>query len=93
MRTIKPTNSFKRDLRKIIFSPRYKDITPLLKAVTERLAAEETLPASNRDHALSGDWINHRECHIRPDMLLIYRKQGTDLLQLVRLGSHSELFR
>jgi mRNA interferase YafQ len=44
------------------------------------------------DHALSGDRENHRECHIWPDLLLIYSKTSPDVLRLVRLGSHSELF-
>ena len=45
-----------------------------------------------RDHALSGDWAGYRECHIKPDLLLIYRKPDADTLRLARLGSHSELF-
>jgi mRNA interferase YafQ len=57
------------------------------------LAAGETLPPSNRDHDLSGNWIGHRECHIRGDWLLIYRIEGNDLiLVLARTGSHSDLF-
>ncbi|MGH8118446.1 MAG: type II toxin-antitoxin system YafQ family toxin [Rhodanobacteraceae bacterium] len=44
-----------------------------------------------RDHALSGRWKNHRDCHVRPDLVRVYRKPGDDVLQLVRLGSHSEL--
>jgi mRNA interferase YafQ len=44
-----------------------------------------------RDHALSGDWKDHRDCHVKPDLVLIYRKPDADRLQLVRLGSHSEL--
>ena len=47
---------------------------------------------SYRDHALSGKWAGYRECHIKPDLLLIYRKVNTDTLRLARLGSHSELF-
>ena len=55
------------------------------------LASDEALPARLRDHALSGNWSGFRECHVRPDLLLIYEKpQGT--LRLIRLGSHSELF-
>jgi mRNA interferase YafQ len=46
----------------------------------------------HRDHGLSGEWIDHRECHLKPDLLLIYRKPDAEILQLVRLGSHSELF-
>jgi mRNA interferase YafQ len=59
--------------------------------VVEALAHDRSLPARQRDHALSGDWADHRDCHIRPDLVLIYRKPTPDILQLVRLGSHSEL--
>lgn len=53
----------------------------------------EPLPEKNRDHALTGDWIGHRECHIQPDWLLIYRIEDNVLvLTLARTGSHSDLF-
>jgi mRNA interferase YafQ len=56
------------------------------------LGNDQPLAPANRDHVLTGDWVDHRECHVRPDLLLIYRKPDLDTLQLVRLGSHSELF-
>jgi mRNA interferase YafQ len=59
--------------------------------VVNLLAADETLPRRCVDHALSGDWNDHRDCHIRPDLVLIYRKPNDETLDLVRLGSHSEL--
>ncbi|WP_434735895.1 type II toxin-antitoxin system YafQ family toxin [Candidatus Accumulibacter meliphilus] len=43
------------------------------------------------DHSLSGDWMDHRDCHVKPDLVLIYRKPDDNVLQLVRLGSYSEL--
>jgi len=49
------------------------------------------LPQRYFDHALSGDWEDFRDCHIKPDLILIYRKPGLQSLELVRLGSHSEL--
>jgi mRNA interferase YafQ len=55
------------------------------------LATDQPLPAKNRDHALSGDWADHRDCHLKPDILLIYRLPDNDTLQLVMIGSHSEL--
>ena len=55
------------------------------------LANEEDLPERNRDHALIGDYVYQRECHITPDWLLIYQTTEAELL-LVRTGSHSELF-
>ena len=62
-----------------------------LEAVVETLAAQEPLDERFRDHALIGNWKGHRECHIQPDWLLIYRNEG-DELQLVRTGGHADLF-
>jgi mRNA interferase YafQ len=62
-----------------------------LLALVSLLATDVPLPEKYRDHALSGDWKDHRDCHIRPDLVLIYRKADTEALELVRLGSHSEL--
>jgi mRNA interferase YafQ len=56
------------------------------------LLADQVLPLRYRDHALGGEYSDCRECHIKPDLLLIYRKVGDDVLELTRLGSHSELF-
>ena len=56
------------------------------------LAEDKPLPVRNRDHPLGGEWRDHRECHLKPGLLLIYRKPNPEVLQLVRLGSHSELF-
>ena len=65
----------------------------LLEQVLALLAMGEPLPDKNRDHDLSGDWAGHRECHILPDWLLIYRIEDDVLvLTLARTGSHSDLF-
>ncbi len=56
------------------------------------LADDEPLPALLYDHALSGDWADFRDCHIRPDLVLVYKKPDDDTLDLARLGPHSELF-
>jgi len=93
MRTIERSSAFKRDYKRVKAAPRYgKDVDSLVSAVLELLLADQALPESNRDHALSGDWAGYRECHIKPDLLLIYRKPDADTLRLARLGSHSELF-
>ena len=68
-----------------------KRLDALLMQVVNLLAADEPLPRRHFDHALVGEWSDHRDCHIRPDLVLIYRKPDTDTLELVRLGSHSEL--
>lgn len=63
-----------------------------LAEVVAALAKGEALPEKNRDHSLSGDWIGHRECHILPDWLLIYRIMDDVLvLTLSRTGTHSDL--
>lgn len=64
-----------------------KEFTPIVKS----LALDELLAEKYRDHALSGDWKDHRDCHIKPDLVLIYSKPDEAQLLLVRLGSHSEL--
>lgn len=58
------------------------------------LAADQSLAKRYRDHPLTGEWRDHRDCHIKPDLILIYRiyrQSGENIIQLVRLGSHSEL--
>lgn len=64
----------------------------LVSAIVALLLSDQVLSKNNRDHALSGDWSGYRECHIKPDLLLIYRKPDAGTLRLARLGSHSELF-
>ena len=55
-------------------------------------ATDQTLPERFHDHALTGEYTNHRECHLKPDLLLIYKKPDVSTLRLVRIGSHSEVF-
>lgn len=64
----------------------------LLRAVIDILAVPEELPKKNKDHNLTGNYTNKRECHILPDWLLIYRVEGCELV-LYRTGTHSDLFR
>ena len=59
--------------------------------VVSLLAADKPLPRGNFYHPLSGEWSDHRDCHLKPDLILLYRKPDDDSLELVRLGSHSEL--
>ena len=89
MRRIEQTNQFKRDFKKIAASGRYKKKDFL--DVVELLIHDKPLPEKYRDHALINDWKSYRECHIKPDWLLIY-KLYDGLLLLARIGSHSELF-
>lgn len=85
-------SQFKKDLR--LAAKRGCDLEKL-KKVIELLANEIELPKNNKDHALtnSKNYKNTRECHIGPDWLLIYRKESDRLvLELLRTGSHSDLF-
>jgi mRNA interferase YafQ len=82
------TNQFKKDIKRL--QKRGKDIGKL-KSVIDLLIAQQPLPPKNRDHQLSGNWAGHRDCHIEPDWLLIY-KLLEDELRLERTGTHSDLF-
>ena len=65
----------------------------LLEQIVALLAAGKALPEKNKDHALTGNWVGHRECHILPDWLLVYRIEDDVLvLTLTRTGTHSDLF-
>jgi mRNA interferase YafQ len=91
MRTILRTRKFKRDVKRVRSGANGERLYELLLAVVALLIEDLALPLQNRDHALTGTWNDHRDCHIRPDLVLIYRKPDDDTLELVRLGSHSEL--
>ncbi len=89
MRTIKYTSRFKRRREKS--GVLGKKLDDLLRETLEFLTIDTPLPVRYVDHALAGEWKDHRDCHIRPDLVLIYREPDAESLELVRLGSHSEL--
>jgi mRNA interferase YafQ len=91
MREIKYTARFKKDYKREKSGRLGTKIDGLLMEAVKLLAADQELPHRYFDHALSGEWKDHRDCHIRPDLVLIYRKPSDARLELVRLGSHSEL--
>lgn len=91
MRTIEATSQFKRDFKRETKGARRDALQNNLPDILKTLANDQPLAEKYRDHGLTGDWKDHRDCHVRPDLVLIYRKLATDVLQLVRLGSHSEL--
>ena len=91
MRTIKQTSRFKRDLKREAKGKHKQDLQDGFVKLIEILARDLPLPESFRDHGLTGDWKDHRDCHIKPDLVLIYRKPDQQTLQLVRIGSHAEL--
>jgi len=85
------TRAYRRALKKFIRSGLFKKDE--LDTIVLRLSAGEILEARYKDHELQGEWKGHRECHVRPDLLLIYRKEEDVLvLVLADLGSHSDLF-
>lgn len=87
---VKPTTQFKKDFK--LAMKRSMKIE-LLEEVIAMLAMGETLPDKHKDHALTGNWVGHRECHILPDWLLIYRIEDEVLvLTLARTGTHIDLF-
>ncbi|MDP2999027.1 MAG: type II toxin-antitoxin system YafQ family toxin [Bryobacterales bacterium] len=92
MRTIERSSAFKRDYKRAKATPHHsKDLESRVSTAVALLLSDQVLPENARDHALSGSWVGYRECHIKPDPLLIYCKPDADTLRLARLGSHSEL--
>jgi mRNA interferase YafQ len=91
MRTIERTGQFKRDYKRERRGTYRAVLETDFVAVLKTLANDQPLDEKYRDHALRGDWKDHRDCHIKPDLVLIYRKADAKVLQLVRLGSHGKL--
>lgn len=92
MRAIERPGSFKRDYKREAKGQYRSTLDSVLVPVIKSLVTDQALEPRLRDHELTGEWVNYRECHLKPDLLLIYRKVGDDTLVLARLGSHSELF-
>ena len=82
------TSQFKKDIKRL--QKRGKDLAKI-KVVINLLLDESPLPPKHRDHQLGGNWSGHRDCHIEPDWILIY-KILKDELRLERTGTHSDLF-
>ena len=88
MLPIRPTTQFKKDLKKAAKQGRNLDN---IQWILEKLATPEPLPPAFKDHKLKGVWRDFRECHIEPDLLLIYTITDFEL-RPTRLGTHSQLF-
>ena len=86
--TITQTTQFKKDIKR---QKKRGNNLQKLKDVIDILIRSEPLPPKNRDHALTGNWVGWRDCHLEPDWLLIYKVAPEELL-LGRTGSHSDLF-
>jgi mRNA interferase YafQ len=91
MRTIERTSQFKRDFKRESRGRHGATLEGDLTRILVALAADEPLDLRYRDHALSGAWKDCRDCHLRPDLVLIYQKPDNLTLRLIRLGSHSEI--
>jgi mRNA interferase YafQ len=92
MRTIDRSSAFKRDYKREESGRHRSTLDAALVSILTALINDDPLEPRYRDHDLSGQWSGYRECHVKPNLLLIYRKLDTDTLRLARLGSHSELF-
>ena len=91
MRAIERTTQFKRDFKRELKGRHRTTLEPDLTTVLRALVSDTPLAEKYRDHPLSGAWSGFRDCHIKPDLVLIYEKPDASTLRLVRLGSHSEL--
>ena len=91
MRRIERTARFKRDYRRESRGRHAIDLDERLAVVVNALAYDIALDPRHHDHALSGPWSDFRDCHVWPDLVLIYQKPDERTLRLVRLGSHSAL--
>jgi len=92
MRKIDRSRRFDKDYKRVSAGYLRKVLDEELNRIIVLLASDVPLPPKFSDHPLSGEWKGYRDCHVRPDLLLIYRKQDDNSLVLARLGSHSELF-
>jgi len=91
MRTIERSSAFKRDYKRELKGQYRSVLEKELVEVLMALAQDLPLADKYRDHSLVGEWMEYRECHIKPDLLLIYKKPDAETLRLARLGSHSAL--
>jgi mRNA interferase YafQ len=91
MRTVRYTSRFRRDYKREKSGRYGRRLDAELLDAVNLLVEDKPLARRYFDHALTGEWSDHRDCHIRPDLVLIYRKPDDNTLELVRLGSHSEL--
>ena len=90
MKRLKPSSQFKKDYKKYRNNP--QKVAKLFR-ILELLKNEQPIPQENRPHLLKGKYAGYIECHIEGDFLLIWFDPNSDIIDLVRLGSHSELFK
>ena len=91
MREIRYTNQFKRDFKRESKGRHSHNLDLMIRNIVDDLIRDINLPDKYLDHAMIGNWSDHRNCLIKPDLILIYRRVGETEIHLIRLGSHSEL--
>ena len=89
MKTLKITTQFKKDLKRYKNRPK---VIEKLEFILGLLQNELPIPEENKPHPLSGNYRGHMDCHVENDTLLIWWDKESDIIKLVRFGSHSELF-
>ena len=89
MKNLQPTTQYRKDLKRYKNQPKKLDA---LKEVLEMLKNEQPIPAEYKPHMLLGQYKGCMECHIQGDFLLIWFDEERNIIELVRLGTHSELF-
>ena len=92
MRHVVESRPYRKDLRRAGKGRYSKVVDEELPEIIDALADDILLPVSYRDHQLHGVWEGSRECHVKPDFLLVYTYIDDDILKLERLGSHAEFF-
>lgn len=90
MKEVKSGRQFKKDLKR--YSNQPKKLRELYEFITKYLITGAEIPPQYHAHMLTGDFVGHMECHIQGDFLLIWIDVKSDVVKLIRLGSHSELF-
>lgn len=93
MRTIERAGQFKKDFKLVKKQPKHSaDVADLLQTVIKYLVEDIPLPPVYEDHPLTGDRRGYRDCHLKPDLVLIYKQTDDGILRLARIGSHAQLF-
>lgn len=93
MRTIERATQFRRDFKREQTGRHAAVIEQALRDVIAMLARDQPLPQRYQDHALRGKWAGYRDCHLKPDLILIYQKAEPNVLRLRRLASHADVFK
>jgi mRNA interferase YafQ len=93
MLEIQKSHQFKKDFKREINNAQHKNLLREFEMLIQLLQTESPLPPRYRLHRLKGEYLGYLECHLRPDLLMIFQVKDGKVLQLVRLGSHSELFK